>query len=96
MYCIPLCCCDTEYATNHNNRYKLLGRNTTSITTEVNGVKRQVTVIAVNKFDSDRKRMSVIIKEDNGTIRLLCKVCAVYMHRNNTSMTYCACCANVC
>jgi magnesium-transporting ATPase (P-type) len=58
-----------------SNRYKLLGRNTTSITTEVNGVKRQVTVIAVNKFDSDRKRMSVIIKEDNGTIRLLCKVC---------------------
>jgi magnesium-transporting ATPase (P-type) len=61
----------------HTNRYKLLGRNTTSITTEVNGVKRQVTVIAVNKFDSDRKRMSVIIKEDNGTIRLLCKVCVV-------------------
>jgi magnesium-transporting ATPase (P-type) len=60
----------------HMNRYKLLGRNTTSITTEVNGVKRQVTVIAVNKFDSDRKRMSVIIKEDNGTIRLLCKVSA--------------------
>lgn len=53
--------------------YKLLGRNSTSITTEVNGVKQTVNMLALNKFDSDRKRMSVVIQGPDGVIRLLCK-----------------------
>jgi magnesium-transporting ATPase (P-type) len=29
--------------------------------------------LAVNKFDSTRKRMSIVVKDKHGNIRLLCK-----------------------
>eukprot|EP00611_Tribonema_gayanum_P027179 TRINITY_DN6635_c0_g2_i1.p1 TRINITY_DN6635_c0_g2~~TRINITY_DN6635_c0_g2_i1.p1 ORF type:complete len:1273 (-),score=466.48 TRINITY_DN6635_c0_g2_i1:176-3994(-) len=53
--------------------YKLLGRNSTSITTQVDGETRVAKVLAVNKFDSDRKRQSIILERPDGSLRLLCK-----------------------
>ncbi|KAG5175854.1 hypothetical protein JKP88DRAFT_337379 [Tribonema minus] len=56
-----------------DGKYKLLGRNSTSITTQVDGETRVAKVLAVNKFDSDRKRQSIILERPDGSLRLLCK-----------------------
>ena len=53
--------------------YVLAGRNTQQITLRINGTSAAWTTLAVNKFDSDRKRMSIVVRDAQGRIRLLCK-----------------------
>lgn len=53
--------------------YELLCRTTSRITIEINGSAQSWTVLAVNKFDSDRKRMSIVVRDGEGSMRLLCK-----------------------
>lgn len=42
-----------------------LGRTTNEVTVEWKGVKKVVQILRIFQFNSDRKRMSVLIKDDN-------------------------------
>lgn len=53
--------------------YTLQGRTTTAISLMVGGVELTYMPLAVNKFDSDRKRMSIVLREPSGNIKLLVK-----------------------
>jgi phospholipid-translocating P-type ATPase (flippase) len=53
--------------------YELIGRTTSQITIKINGTTQFWTALAVNKFDSDRKRMSIVVRDAEGRVRLLCK-----------------------
>lgn len=53
--------------------YELIGRTTQQITLKINGKIQSWTPLAVNKFDSDRKRMSIVVQDGEGRVRLLCK-----------------------
>ncbi|CAM9707233.1 unnamed protein product [Chrysoparadoxa australica] len=56
-----------------NLGYVLSESGTDYFKVTAHGVERTVPLLAVNKFDSNRKRMSVVIREQDGRIRLLCK-----------------------
>ena len=54
--------------------YQLISRSSDRIVISCHGQQYEYEVLAVLEFNSDRKRMSVIIKDkSNGKIRLLCK-----------------------
>lgn len=53
--------------------YELRGRNTTGLMIRIKGRDESWVPLAVNKFDSTRKRMSIVVKDKHGNIRLLCK-----------------------
>jgi len=53
--------------------YELIGRTTSKITVKINGLTQSWTALAINKFDSDRKRMSIVVRDSEGRVRLLCK-----------------------
>lgn len=53
--------------------YELIGRTTSQITVKNNGSAQSWTVLAVNMFYSDRKRMSIVVRDAAGRVRLLCK-----------------------
>lgn len=53
--------------------YELSGRSTTSITIKVREGVKEFKPLAVNKFDSDRKRMSIVLMDQHERILMLCK-----------------------
>lgn len=54
--------------------YELVGRAAGHITLRLPGGRTAAwTPLAVNKFDSDRKRMSIVVRDAEGRLRLLCK-----------------------
>ncbi|XP_030920291.1 phospholipid-transporting ATPase IC isoform X2 [Geospiza fortis] len=56
-----------------NFGYVFLSRTQNTITISEMGVQRTYDVLAILDFNSDRKRMSVIVRESCGNIRLYCK-----------------------
>uniref|UniRef100_H2ZWK6 Phospholipid-transporting ATPase n=1 Tax=Latimeria chalumnae TaxID=7897 RepID=H2ZWK6_LATCH len=56
-----------------NFGYTFLERTQTTITISELGTERTYRVLALLDFNSDRKRMSVIVREPEGNIRLYCK-----------------------
>ncbi|XP_072778427.1 phospholipid-transporting ATPase IC-like isoform X1 [Taeniopygia guttata] len=56
-----------------NFGYVFLSRTQSTITISEMGVERTYDVLAILDFNSDRKRMSVIVREAGGSIRLYCK-----------------------
>ncbi|NXV60906.1 AT8B1 ATPase, partial [Molothrus ater] len=56
-----------------NFGYVFLSRTQNTITISEMGVQRTYDVLAILDFNSDRKRMSVIVRESGGNIRLYCK-----------------------
>ncbi|OXB60756.1 hypothetical protein ASZ78_016807 [Callipepla squamata] len=56
-----------------NFGYVFLSRTQNTITISEMGTVRTYDVLAILDFNSDRKRMSVIVRESNGNIRLYCK-----------------------
>ncbi|XP_026721717.1 phospholipid-transporting ATPase IC isoform X2 [Athene cunicularia] len=56
-----------------NFGYVFLSRTQNTITISEMGIERTYDVLAILDFNSDRKRMSVIVKESGGNIRLYCK-----------------------
>ncbi|NXY86899.1 AT8B1 ATPase, partial [Alcedo cyanopectus] len=56
-----------------NFGYVFLSRTQNTITISEMGVERTYDVLAILDFNSDRKRMSVIVRESSGNIRLYCK-----------------------
>jgi phospholipid-transporting ATPase len=53
--------------------YELVGRTTSTLNVRIGNEVQSWTPLAVNKFDSERKRMSIIVKDRKGALRLLCK-----------------------
>ncbi|NWT04662.1 AT8B1 ATPase, partial [Mionectes macconnelli] len=53
--------------------YVFLSRTQSTITLSEMGARRTYDVLAILDFNSDRKRMSVIVREAGGAIRLYCK-----------------------
>ncbi|NWQ71690.1 AT8B1 ATPase, partial [Neopipo cinnamomea] len=53
--------------------YVFLSRTQNTITLSEMGAQRTYDVLAILDFNSDRKRMSVIVREASGNIRLYCK-----------------------
>ncbi|KAJ7420092.1 Phospholipid-transporting ATPase IC [Pitangus sulphuratus] len=53
--------------------YVFLSRTQSTITLSEMGAQRTYDVLAILDFNSDRKRMSVIVREASGNIRLYCK-----------------------
>ena len=51
-----------------------MGKNQDDSIIKINGVQKSIKVLHLFSFDSDRKRMSVIV-DDQGVIKLYCKVC---------------------
>lgn len=60
-------------ATARDSGFIFLGRKDTEITVLVLGKERVFTVLNVLEFTSERKRMSVVVKADDGKIFLFCK-----------------------
>ncbi|NWX31760.1 AT8B1 ATPase, partial [Notiomystis cincta] len=60
-------------AAARNFGYVFLSRTQNTITISEMGVERTYDVLAILDFNSDRKRMSVIVRESSGNIRLYCK-----------------------
>ncbi|XP_019373712.1 PREDICTED: phospholipid-transporting ATPase IC [Gavialis gangeticus] len=56
-----------------NFGFVFLSRTQNTITISEMGVERTYDVLAILDFNSDRKRMSVIVREPDGSIRLYCK-----------------------
>ncbi|CAM4554725.1 phospholipid-transporting ATPase IC [Lepidochelys kempii] len=56
-----------------NFGFVFLSRTQNTITISEMGIERTYDVLAILDFNSDRKRMSVIVKEPGGNIRLYCK-----------------------
>ncbi|KAM8793549.1 phospholipid-transporting ATPase IC-like [Eudromia elegans] len=56
-----------------NFGYVFLSRTQNTITISEMGIERTYDVLAILDFNSDRKRMSVIVRESEGNIRLYCK-----------------------
>ncbi|NXT54933.1 AT8B1 ATPase, partial [Pluvianellus socialis] len=56
-----------------NFGYVFLSRTQNTITISEMGIERTYDVLAILDFNSDRKRMSVIVRESDGNIRLYCK-----------------------
>ncbi|NXU85232.1 AT8B1 ATPase, partial [Xiphorhynchus elegans] len=56
-----------------NFGYVFLSRTQNTITLSEMGAQRTYDVLAILDFNSDRKRMSVIVREASGNIRLYCK-----------------------
>ncbi|KAK2514572.1 Atp8b1 [Columba livia] len=56
-----------------NFGYVFLSRTQNTITISEMGIERTYDVLAILDFNSDRKRMSVIVRESDGSIRLYCK-----------------------
>uniref|UniRef100_A0A8B9CWZ1 Phospholipid-transporting ATPase n=1 Tax=Anser brachyrhynchus TaxID=132585 RepID=A0A8B9CWZ1_9AVES len=56
-----------------NFGYVFLSRTQNTITISEMGIEKTYDVLAILDFNSDRKRMSVIVRESNGNIRLYCK-----------------------
>ncbi|NXF33768.1 AT8B1 ATPase, partial [Nyctibius bracteatus] len=56
-----------------NFGYVFLSRTQNTITISEMGMERTYDVLAILDFNSDRKRMSVIVRESGGNIRLYCK-----------------------
>uniref|UniRef100_A0A803XSR2 Phospholipid-transporting ATPase n=1 Tax=Meleagris gallopavo TaxID=9103 RepID=A0A803XSR2_MELGA len=56
-----------------NFGYVFLSRTQNTITISEMGTERTYDVLAILDFNSDRKRMSVIVRDSNGRIRLYCK-----------------------
>ena len=53
---------------------RLVSREATSMTIEVQGVLEVYDIIKVHEFTSDRKMMSIIVKERaTGDVRVFCK-----------------------
>jgi magnesium-transporting ATPase (P-type) len=51
----------------------LLERGTTSLRVEMLGVETDVEILAVNAFNADRKRMSIVIRTSNDEYFVMCK-----------------------
>uniref|UniRef100_A0A8C3U9R3 Phospholipid-transporting ATPase n=1 Tax=Catharus ustulatus TaxID=91951 RepID=A0A8C3U9R3_CATUS len=56
-----------------NFGYVFLSRTQNTITISEMGIERTYDVLAILDFNSDRKRMSVIVRESSGSIKLYCK-----------------------
>ncbi|XP_059845663.1 phospholipid-transporting ATPase IC [Hypanus sabinus] len=56
-----------------NFGYAFLSRTQNSITISELGIKRTYEVLAILDFNSDRKRMSIILREPEGKVKLYCK-----------------------
>uniref|UniRef100_U3I446 Phospholipid-transporting ATPase n=1 Tax=Anas platyrhynchos platyrhynchos TaxID=8840 RepID=U3I446_ANAPP len=56
-----------------NFGYVFLSRTQNTITISEMGIEKTYDVLAILDFNSDRKRMSVIVRDSNGNIRLYCK-----------------------
>ncbi|XP_043370241.1 phospholipid-transporting ATPase IC isoform X1 [Dermochelys coriacea] len=56
-----------------NFGFVFLSRTQNTITISEMGIERTYDVLAILDFNSDRKRMSVIVREPDGKIRLYCK-----------------------
>ncbi|KAM6301570.1 phospholipid-transporting ATPase IC [Podargus strigoides] len=56
-----------------NFGYVFLSRTQNTITLSEMGIERTYDVLAILDFNSERKRMSVIVREPGGNIRLYCK-----------------------
>ncbi|CAM5144323.1 unnamed protein product [Natator depressus] len=56
-----------------NFGFVFLSRTQNTITISEMGIERTYDVLAILDFNSDRKRMSVIVREPGGNIRLYCK-----------------------
>ncbi|XP_072107846.1 phospholipid-transporting ATPase IC isoform X1 [Mobula birostris] len=56
-----------------NFGFAFLSRTQNSITISELGIKRTYEVLAILDFNSDRKRMSIILREPEGKIKLYCK-----------------------
>uniref|UniRef100_A0A8B9TI29 Phospholipid-transporting ATPase n=1 Tax=Anas platyrhynchos TaxID=8839 RepID=A0A8B9TI29_ANAPL len=56
-----------------NFGYVFLSRTQNTITISEMGIEKTYDVLAILDFNSDRKRMSVIVRDCNGNIRLYCK-----------------------
>ncbi|XP_076218212.1 phospholipid-transporting ATPase IC-like isoform X1 [Aptenodytes patagonicus] len=56
-----------------NFGYVFLSRTQNTITISEMGIEKIYDVLAILDFNSDRKRMSVIVRESGGNIRLYCK-----------------------
>ncbi|XP_069780089.1 phospholipid-transporting ATPase IC isoform X3 [Narcine bancroftii] len=56
-----------------NFGFAFLSRTQSAITISELGVKRTYEVLAILDFNSDRKRMSIILREPEGKIKLYCK-----------------------
>ncbi|KFP25746.1 putative phospholipid-transporting ATPase IC, partial [Colius striatus] len=56
-----------------NFGYVFLSRTQNTITISEMGIERTYDVLAILDFNSDRKRMSVIVRESDGHVRLYCK-----------------------
>ncbi|XP_006019155.1 phospholipid-transporting ATPase IC isoform X2 [Alligator sinensis] len=56
-----------------NFGFVFLSRTQNTITISEMGIERTYDVLAILDFNSDRKRMSVIVREPDGRIRLYCK-----------------------
>ena len=53
-------------------KYEFIGKDLGNMTLKIDGVMEKVELLHLFEFDSDRKRMSVIIKH-NGVIKLYTK-----------------------
>jgi magnesium-transporting ATPase (P-type) len=53
--------------------WKLESRDANSVTILANGARVVYDVLAVLEFNSDRKRMSLVLRDPQGTIRLVTK-----------------------
>jgi magnesium-transporting ATPase (P-type) len=60
--------------------FNFLGRNSNNIFLDLQGEKVQFEVLNVLEFSSDRRRMSVIARSPDGTIRLFIKVPSPFSH----------------
>lgn len=60
--------------------FHFLGRDASNIYLDLQGEKVQFEVLNVLEFSSDRRRMSVIARSPDGTIRLFIKVRPVPFH----------------
>uniref|UniRef100_A0A8D0HF46 Phospholipid-transporting ATPase n=1 Tax=Sphenodon punctatus TaxID=8508 RepID=A0A8D0HF46_SPHPU len=56
-----------------NFGFAFLSRTQNTITISEMGIERTYDVLAILDFNSDRKRMSVVVRDPNGNIRLYCK-----------------------
>ncbi|XP_068775811.1 phospholipid-transporting ATPase IK [Struthio camelus] len=75
-----------------NLGYVFLARTQDTITVSELGVKRTYKVLAMLDFNSDRKRMSVLVRDPEGTIRLYTKgadtVILARLHRRGPNETF--------
>eukprot|EP00002_Diphylleia_rotans_P033011 TRINITY_DN698_c0_g1_i11.p1 TRINITY_DN698_c0_g1~~TRINITY_DN698_c0_g1_i11.p1 ORF type:complete len:1852 (+),score=333.99 TRINITY_DN698_c0_g1_i11:998-6553(+) len=53
--------------------FELTERTQTTVTVSIRGKPESFQILNVNEFNSDRKRMSVVVRRDDGRVQLFCK-----------------------